>query len=216
MPGASCGLRPLEALEADPGALERGIIIHRALERFVADYPDALPDRCRAALLDLGVQQFEELSHRPQVMALWWPRFVQVARWVVAQERARRPGLRRDARRRSRASSSCERAGRHVPAQRARRSPRATPRRRRHGDRLQDRRSCPSAPRCSAGLAPQLPLEAAMVEAGRVRGAWRRRAVAELLFWQLKGDEDGRRGAARPPAMRPPSSPPRRSRGCGA
>jgi len=40
------------------------------------------------------------------------------------------------------------------------------------------------------GLAPQLPLEAAMVEAGAFAeiGAAR---VAELLFWRLKGDESG-------------------------
>ena len=31
---AAC--RPLDALDADPGALDRGIIVHRALERFVA------------------------------------------------------------------------------------------------------------------------------------------------------------------------------------
>ena len=86
-------LAPLDALDADPGALDRGIIIHRALERFVAQWPDALPDDALQHLLHAGVQQFAELAHRPQVHALWWPRFVQVARWVVAQERMRRPGL---------------------------------------------------------------------------------------------------------------------------
>ena len=41
-----------------------------------------------------------------------------------------------------------------------------------------------------AGLAPQLPLEAAMVEAAAFAevGA---ATVARLLFWQLKGDESG-------------------------
>ena len=41
-----------------------------------------------------------------------------------------------------------------------------------------------------AGLAPQLPLEAAMVEAGAFTGI-EPAAVAELLFWRLKGDESG-------------------------
>ena len=72
-------LAPLEALEADPGALERGIIVHRVLERFVRAYPDALPDDALPRLLDLGRELFEDFSHRPQVRALWWPRFEQVA-----------------------------------------------------------------------------------------------------------------------------------------
>ena len=52
------------------------------------------------------------------------------------------------------------------------------------------------------GLAPQLPLEAAMVEAGAFDHAGRA-AVAELLFWQLRGDETGgeeRRAASLGPA----------------
>ncbi len=60
-------LAPLEALEADPGALERGIIVHRVLERFVRAYPDALPDDALPRLLDLGRELFEDFSHRPQV-----------------------------------------------------------------------------------------------------------------------------------------------------
>jgi ATP-dependent helicase/nuclease subunit B len=41
-----------------------------------------------------------------------------------------------------------------------------------------------------AGRAPQLPLEAAMVEAGAFADLGPA-AVAELLFWRLKGDESG-------------------------
>src|ERR687891_200 len=82
------GLAPLEALEADPGALERGNVIHKVLERFVRAFPDALPADAERRLLDLGRELFEEFSHRPQVMALWWPRFERIAAWVVEQERA--------------------------------------------------------------------------------------------------------------------------------
>ena len=45
-----------------------------------------------------------------------------------------------------------------------------------------------------AGRAPQLPLEAAMVEAGAFEAVGRA-AVAELLFWQLQGRRGRRRGA---------------------
>ena len=47
-----------------------------------------------------------------------------------------------------------------------------------------------SAPRCAAGLAPQLPLEGLMAEAGAFDGQ-APAAVAALLFWHLKGDESG-------------------------
>ncbi len=42
----------------------------------------------------------------------------------------------------------------------------------------------------AAGLTPQLPLEAAMVEAGAFADLGPA-AVAELLFWRLNGDESG-------------------------
>ena len=115
-------LAPLEALEADPGALERGNVIHKALERFVRAYPDELPDDAERRLLDLGRELFEEFSHRPQVMALWWPRFERVAAWVVEQERARRARRRRD-QGGGQGAAPAPGAGRRVPAQGARRSP---------------------------------------------------------------------------------------------
>ncbi|HEX3208274.1 MAG TPA: double-strand break repair protein AddB, partial [Geminicoccaceae bacterium] len=187
------GLRALEALEADPGALERGIIVHRVLERFVRDYPGDLPADAERRLLDLGRTLFEVFSHRPQVMALWWPRFEQIARWVILEERARRTQL---------LEIMTEVEGRleldgldFVLKARADRL-----------ERLPDGRltvidyktgALPKPADVLAGLAPQLPLEAAMVEAGAFRGL-EPAAVAELLFWRLKGDETG--GEAQPPS----------------
>jgi ATP-dependent helicase/nuclease subunit B len=48
----------------------------------------------------------------------------------------------------------------------------------------------PQPAKVAAGLAPQLPLEAVMVEQGAFDGE-APAAVAALLFWHLKGDEDG-------------------------
>ena len=181
-------LAPLDALDADPGALDRGIIIHRALERFVAQWPDALPDDALQHLLHAGVQQFAELAHRPQVHALWWPRFVQVARWVVAQERMRRPGL---AALRAEVSGELELerpGGRFVVRARADRLEQ-------HADggvTVVDYKTGQPANKAkvASGLAPQLPLEAVMVERGAFDGQAPAK-VAALLFWHLKGDEDG-------------------------
>jgi ATP-dependent helicase/nuclease subunit B len=180
------GLRSLEALDADPGALERGIIIHRVLERFVRAYPGDLPADAERRLLDLGLELFEDFSHRPQVGALWWPRFEQIARWVIEQEQARRtPGL----------QIMTEVEGRlELDGLDFRLKARAD-----RLERLPDGRIAvidyktgrlPERAEVFAGLAPQLPLEAAMVEAGAFRDM-APAAVAELLFWRLKGDETG-------------------------
>jgi ATP-dependent helicase/nuclease subunit B len=191
-------LRPLEALEADPGALERGIIIHRVLERFVKACPGELPGDAERRLLDLGRELFADFSHRPQVGALWWPRFEQIARWVIEQELARRtPGLEI----RTEVEGRLELDG--LDFRLKARADRL--------ERLPDGRivvidyktgRLPERAEVLAGLAPQLPLEAAMVEAGAFRDLGPA-DVAELLFWRLKGDETG--GEQQPPAAVPPA-----------
>ncbi len=181
-------LEPLDALDADPGALDRGIIIHRALERFVAAWPDDLPDDALRRLLDVGVRQFAELAHQPQVYALWWPRFVQVAGWVIEQERIRRPEL---AALRAEISGelTLERpGGPFVLRARADRIEH-------HPDgsvTMVDYKTgqLPGRADVAAGLQPQLPLEALMVEQGAFADL-PPTPVASLLFWQLKGDEEG-------------------------
>jgi ATP-dependent helicase/nuclease subunit B len=181
-------LAPLDALEADPGALERGNVIHQALERFVRAYPDELPVDAERRLLDLGRELFEQFSHRPQVMALWWPRFERIAAWVVGQERARRAGV---------VEILVEVKGLlelPAPAGRFRLKARAD-RLERHPDgrvTVIDYKTglLPERTEVVSGRAPQLPLEAAMIEAGAFDQVGRA-PVAELLFWQLRGDETG-------------------------
>jgi ATP-dependent helicase/nuclease subunit B len=181
-------LAPLEALEADPGALERGIIIHRVLERFVKAYPDDLPEDALPRLLDLGRALFEDFSHRPQVKALWWPRFEQIARWVIAQEHTRRTRVLEI---RTEVDGRLELDGLDQSFRLKARADRL--------ERYPDGRiavidyktgQLPERAEVLAGRAPQLPLEAAMVEAGAFADLGPA-AVAELLFWRLKGDESG-------------------------
>jgi ATP-dependent helicase/nuclease subunit B len=194
------GLSALDPLEADPGPLERGTVIHRALERFVSAYPDELPPDAERRLLDLGRQLFEDFSHRPQVMALWWPRFERIAAWVVEQERARRAGA---------LEIKVEVKGileLSAPAGAFRLKARAD-RLERHPDgsiTVIDYKTgaLPDRTKVLCGLAPQLPLEAAMVQDGAFAEVGPAH-VAELLFWQLRGDETGgeeRRAARIEPA----------------
>lgn len=84
------GLKKLDPLEADPGAAERGIIIHHALDRFLQEYREAPPADALAALLAIGEEIFGEARDRPAVRAFWWPRFQRIAAWFVDLESARR------------------------------------------------------------------------------------------------------------------------------
>lgn len=86
-------LQPLEALEADAGAAERGTIIHEVLERFVKTHGEILPDDPRHALLEVGREVFEEKQASPEIWLFWWPRFEAIAEWFVARE-MRREGAR--------------------------------------------------------------------------------------------------------------------------
>src|SRR3546814_1170634 len=55
-------LRALDPIDADPGAAERGSLIHDALHRFVAAYPGALPPDAFERLLDRSEEHTSELQ----------------------------------------------------------------------------------------------------------------------------------------------------------
>jgi len=88
------GLRPLEDIDADAGASERGSFTHRALQIFLETWPDELPgtdaEAVSAALIDIGREVFRPVAATPGLYAFWWPRFERVARWFAETEIARR------------------------------------------------------------------------------------------------------------------------------
>jgi ATP-dependent helicase/nuclease subunit B len=88
------GLRPLEDLEAELGAAEKGSMIHAALDRFVREHPDAIPAEAEAILIAMGEEAFgAEALARPAVQAFWWPRYRRIARWFLEREARRRGKL---------------------------------------------------------------------------------------------------------------------------
>jgi ATP-dependent helicase/nuclease subunit B len=179
-------LRALDPLDADPGAADRGIIIHEALGNFLQAYPKQLPPDALQKLLVLGQQSFAPLLHRPGVWAFWWPRYTRIAEWIAAMEAERRPLLEDilaeidsrmvvDA-----AAGPFEIVGR--------------------ADRIERRRdgkiaiidyktgSVPEAGDLAEGITPQLALEAAMIEQGGI-AALGKAEVAELAYWKLGGGD---------------------------
>ncbi|MCG8595929.1 MAG: PD-(D/E)XK nuclease family protein, partial [Kiloniellales bacterium] len=68
------GLKPLDPLDADPGAAERGTFVHDALERFVTANLAGLPTDALEQLIAHGRDVFGPLLDRPLIRAFWWPR----------------------------------------------------------------------------------------------------------------------------------------------
>lgn len=83
-------LRPLEPIDADTDAMMRGNLIHEALHLFIDANPDRIPADALDQLVAIGRRLFAPLMSRPVVSAFWWPGFLAIAAWFVAEERHRR------------------------------------------------------------------------------------------------------------------------------
>lgn len=175
-------LKPLDPIDADPGAAERGTILHKALHEFLKAHPDGMPENALEKLLDAGRAAFGAALERPGVAAFWWPRFERVARWFV--DTASQPGV---------CTLATEVNGRieiDAPA-----GPFALRARADRIDRLPDgglavidykTGGVPSKKDVEAGIEPQLPLEAFIASAGGFEGV-PEGDVAQLAYWRLTG-----------------------------
>lgn len=178
-------LRPLDPLDAEPGAAERGIIVHEALDQFHKAHPGDLPNDAERRLLEIGRKVFDENLAHPGVRAFWWPRFERISHWFIAYELDRRaegystiatevqgnlvlPGKAGDFRLTARADRIDARDD--------------------VGLAVMDYKTgtAPTAPQVESGLTPQLSLEAAIAWAGGfddIEAA----PVAQLVYLRLPG-----------------------------
>jgi ATP-dependent helicase/nuclease subunit B len=183
----------LDPLDADIAAAERGTIVHEALERFVDAFPDGMPDDAFDKLIAIGEEVFAGAIGRPGVAAFWWPRFRRIARWIVEHEREEREGLRRAIAEAKGEIEIVELARTVTLVGKADRI-----------DMLDDGTvdivdyktgALPSAKQVEIGLAPQLPLEAAIA----ARGGFRTKApesapvpkanTGRMVYLRLTGGE---------------------------
>ncbi len=179
------GLKTLDPVDQEPGAAERGTLIHDALEKFIKAHPRRLGEDAYDALIAIGRDIFRPIGDlRPGVWAFWWPRFQRAARWFVDQELARRPTL---------AESLAEVKGRitldapFAPFELTAKADRI--------DRMQSGELTiidyktgqpPTAANVKLGFASQLPLEAAIAAAGGFAGV-HAAPVTALEVWRLTG-----------------------------
>src|SRR4029077_21074232 len=84
------GLRELDAIDLEPGAADRGSVIHGALSEFTTTFASAFPADPEAERLAIGARHFKALEDYPESRAFWWPRFRRIARWFAGWERERR------------------------------------------------------------------------------------------------------------------------------
>src|SRR5262249_40473512 len=83
-------LRELDPIDLPPGAADRGIVIHAALNGFTKRFATGLPADPAGALIDIGAKHFAALEDYPEARAFWWPRFRRIARWFAGWETVRR------------------------------------------------------------------------------------------------------------------------------
>ncbi len=158
-------LEKLPDLGTGPDAALRGSIVHEIMSRFAKSYPDALPRDTEAELVATAEAVLARYAANPRVAAFWKPRFARFARWFTETEPARRAGTARIVAEVDGKLALKGPAGPFVLTARA--------------DRIDicDRTlvitdyktgQLPSDKRVELGLAPQLPLEAAIArgEAG--------------------------------------------------
>lgn len=202
------GLRRLDPPGQPPDARLRGDVIHAVLETFLARHGENLPDDAAALpeLLELGRMKFGAWLERPEIAALWWPRFERAMRWFLGHERKRRANGFRPA--------LLEREGGHsfqapggpfmLKAKADRIDRNATDGRLAVLDYKTGRP--PSPKQVQTGLSPQLALEAAIATHGGFEGL-DPAGIAELVYIRLGGGDPP--GEAKPvEGGRPPVSPP--------
>jgi ATP-dependent helicase/nuclease subunit B len=181
-------LRPLDPIDADPGAGDRGEIIHRALELFIAAHPRDLPADALPELIRFGEDAFAAYADRPAVRAFWWPRFLRVARWFLEVEHERRARGCRPLAWEAKGALTLETGAGPFTltciADRIDRDPA-------EGFEIIDYKTgrTPTKPQVESGFSPQLPLEAAVLQAGGF-DKLAAGAVSGLAYWKMSGGRE--------------------------
>lgn len=175
-------LSPLDDLEPEIGAADRGTFIHDVLGSFITLHKDTLPsdERALTELMQIGEEKL--VAHGlASERAYWWPRFMRIANWFIAQERAQRDistpvGIE--------VKGTLPITEAFTLTARADRIDRT-----RSGEWLiiDYKTGTPPAPKLrTGGFSAQLPLEAAMARSGGFRDL-EAAPVAGMEFWQVSG-----------------------------
>jgi len=179
-------LRPLDPIDEPADAARYGMLAHDGLHRFLRAHGTAWPPDAAGKLREAMYHALADARLREALIRWWRPRFTRIADWVAALEDERR----RDA---PPAALLTEASGEwrfERPGGPFVLRGRADRIERRADGRLAildyKTGTPPGQSQVDAGYAPQLPLEAAMAEAGAF-GPDFAAAGGELAYWHLTG-----------------------------
>jgi ATP-dependent helicase/nuclease subunit B len=178
-------LQALDPLEQSADAADYGSIVHDAIAAFLQDAGTRFPPDAEGKLIAAMDAALAERDLRPALAAWWRPRLRRIAAWVAEAERDRRLGQ----------------GLAYIASERKAEWTLPTPlpfTLRGRADRLERKfdgsiaildyktGTVPKTADVAAGLAPQLPLEAAMAAAGAFGPELTGRDF-ELVYWHLTG-----------------------------
>jgi len=179
-------LRALDPLEQSADAADYGSIVHAALADFLTNLPATYPRQAPALLRAAMDRALDQVGLRPALTAWWRPRLARIADWVAEAERQHRlHGPLALVKPEVDGTWSVPCAGLPFLL-------------RGRADRIERRAdgtltildfktgAVPTTGQVEQGLAPQLPLEAAMAAAG-VFGPELAGPAAALTYWHLSG-----------------------------
>lgn len=182
------GLKPLDPLDAELGASERGSIIHDILHAFISQHMQNLTLDDLAELRAIGVRLFDSTLTQPGQRAFWKPKFGQLAARFIEWELTYRIGGARP-------------MGLEVTGEMLFEGPGGPFTLRARADRI-DRHlngalaildyktgGGPTPKQIKTGFAPQLPLEAAIARCGGFKGI-ASGMVSDISILRLKGADE--------------------------
>jgi len=177
-------LKALSKIDEEAGGAQRGTFIHAALEKFIKEFKDELPKDGEEKLLEFGEEALLETGVSQEIAAFWRPRFKRIVKDFIKQESNRR-GSAKPFLMETEGSVNININGKDfIITGKADRIDRLN-----NGSySIIDYKSgyVPSNSEVKAGLSPQLPLEAMILEKGgfdKIDNA----TVEELIYWKLTG-----------------------------
>ncbi len=176
--------RVLDPVDDRPNAAKKGTLLHKALELFLREQGPKYEAEGLARLLAVGRRVFEPVINQPAVYAFWWPRFEHIAEWFVANEKKRSERYEVAA---VETKGTVTLSGTDFSLFAI--ADRIDKRLEDGGYEIIDYKTgnIPTAKRVAAGFAPQLPLEAWLLEHGGFTPL--AGDVLDLIFWELKGGD---------------------------
>ncbi|MCL2473752.1 MAG: PD-(D/E)XK nuclease family protein [Alphaproteobacteria bacterium] len=76
---------PLESIEQDLGAADKGTLIHKVLEEFTKKYPAELPKNVKEEFLKIAYEAYKKLP-AIQTEVTWKAQLSDIADWIIEQE----------------------------------------------------------------------------------------------------------------------------------